>query len=469
MRTFEVVLLAVLAVAGLVAGVRRLREGRAARDVLPLLAIAVLVQVAVEGPRWQVLPAYAGAVLVAVPLAASAVGRRVPGPRTVASLALLGASAAGAVGWTLPIVTLEAPSGPLPVGTTAIEVVDAARTETYGATPGGPRRLVLQVWYPADPDAPVAPGPWMPEAGALAADGAAAVGLPPFALGHLELLRANATPDAAPAAGPHPVVVLSHGWSGFRTIQADLAEDLASHGYAVVAIDHSHAALTTVLSDGTVVPLDPEALPEFGTVPDDDYARASRALVATFAADVATVLAALDRGAVPLVDGTLALDRVALVGHSTGGGGAVAACAAEPRCAAVVGFDPWVEPVDAAVLGAGVAAPFLSLTSEEWATEPNAAVLASLHAASAARGVAEVRVTLAGALHRDFTLISALSPLARLLGLEGATAGDVTRAATRAWTRAFLDHHLVGTGPDPRSAPPVAPTATVEPPIVRVP
>jgi hypothetical protein len=86
-------------------------------------------------------------------------------------------------------------------------------------------------------------------------------------------------------------------------------------------------------------------------------------------------------------------------------------------------------------------------------------VLTGLRAATAARAAPEVRVELVGALHRDVTLIPALSPLAAALGLEGDTPGAITRAATTARSRALLDHHLPGLGPDPALTPPEVPTA----------
>ena len=40
-------------------------------------------------------------------------------------------------------------------------------------------------------------------------------------------------------AGDHPLVILSHGYPGNRMLMAHLAEELASQGYRVAAIDHA--------------------------------------------------------------------------------------------------------------------------------------------------------------------------------------------------------------------------------------
>jgi predicted dienelactone hydrolase len=54
-------------------------------------------------------------------------------------------------------------------------------------------------------------------------------------------LEGRAMRDAAPAAGsePLPLVILSHGYPGNRFLMSHLAENLASKGYVVAAIDHT--------------------------------------------------------------------------------------------------------------------------------------------------------------------------------------------------------------------------------------
>ena len=438
-------------------------RARGATLGLAALAAATLAQLVLSGWRWQLVPVSAAAVLLATVLLARALGRPAFLAGTVAGLTLLGAVASLALSWALPVRVLDAPEGPYAVGTTTLVVRDAGRAEAYGPTPGDPRELVVQLWYPADADAPVDPGPLIPQASAFVDLGAAELGLPRFALGHLGLVRGHATPDVEALDAPLPVVLLAHGWTGFRTIQSDLAERLASDGWLVVAADHRYGALVTTFPDGRADVFDPEALPEFGTVDDATYTRASRGLVATFADDLDLLVRTLEQSPPDVVAGRVDLERLAMIGHSTGGGAAVAACAAEARCDAIVGFDPWVEPVAPGVLRTGPDRPLLSLRTEDWVARPNEAVLTDLHATLRAAGVAEGRVRIDGALHRDFTLIGALSPAAPLLGLTGDTPSEDTRTATATWTARFLDHHVRGVGPDPLAGPPATPVGVLEP------
>lgn len=460
MRPLELLLLVVT----LVGVVRPLTRAAAGRRFATGVAVATIVlaggHLLTEGPRWQLTPLYLAAVVVV--LAAGVDLVRTPEPRTGGrGWALLGllALAGAVVGWALPVPSLPAPHGDLPVGTTVVDLTDDDRLARYGDDPTGPRELALQVWYPADAQAPVRHGAWVEEGARFGRQAAAWLGLPPFTLDHIGLVRSHATPDAPPTAeaGALPVVLYSHGWGGSRRLQADLAESLASRGYVVAAVDHTHGAVATTFADGTLVPIDEGALPD-GAIGGVDAA-ASERLVDTFALDLAFVLDALEEGAVPALAGRLDLDAVGVAGHSTGGGAAVQLCATDRRCGAVVGFDPWVEPVDDAILGDGLRVPFVALRSEEWVDNGNDARLRRLRASSS--GPAAL-VAVAGTAHSDVTVLPFLTPLASRTGLAGATPGARTHELTEAWTAAWFDHHLRNRGRNPLERPPRYEEATID-------
>jgi predicted dienelactone hydrolase len=462
-RALEIVLLVSTLVGA--AWVLRTRQASSTGSLALLAALAMIgtAQAVIEGSRWQLFPAYLACALLitSVGLAVFSARDEPWARRTVAVVAVVLAGLAGLASWALPVDLLPDPPGSEAIGTVTALLTDAERAERYGPEPGTAREIVVQAWYPADPAAEVDPEPWIADVDAFGAQAAREVGLPRFALGHLEQVQTSSTPGARAASTPtgFPVVVLSHGWSGFRTIHSDLAESLASRGYVVLAIDHTFGALATLRPDGEVVGLDQTALPDASTVSAGDYQEAGRALVATFAADIRRTLDALAADELPALAGAVDLDRVAFVGHSTGGGGAMLACSRDPRCDAVVGFDPWVVPVPDTLIEDGLAAPMLSLRSEEWTRLPNDGRLAALHAASSGP---EGRVALLGTEHRDFTMIPTLSPLSGVLGLRGPLPTARTREIMDTWTARFLDHHLRGQGTDPLVDPPAFTETTID-------
>ncbi|TYC00274.1 acetylhydrolase [Micromonospora sp. WP24] len=152
-------------------------------------------------------------------------------------------------------LTLPAPTGPHRVGTVPLHLVDRSRPDPI-AGPGHHRELMVSVWYPAGRDAwrhPVAPWlPAAPMAALLAANGFDAdVVTAPRTAGH----------EGAPvfkAAGRRPVVVFSHGAGGHRSETTIVVQELVSHGYVAVTVDHPYGSFgespdgTPTVPDGDV-------------------------------------------------------------------------------------------------------------------------------------------------------------------------------------------------------------------------
>ena len=240
---------------------------------------------------------------------------------------------------------LPAPRGYYGVGRVTLDLVDPARTEIY-STAGSRdvRELVVWVWYPAATavDAPRAdylPAPWSPTAEFLGLE--------------VDGLHSHAVTDAAPANGSlrFPVLLLSP--SGFPPLLlATLAEDVASHGFVVVGINHTYETTVTVFGDGRVVSMNPAAVggalgPQSGSSAEAFRARAE--VCRSKAADLAFVadeLVRLDDDHGQPFAGRLDLDRLGAVGHSFGGVAALEWCRRkDSRCRAAVNLDGavWTE------------------------------------------------------------------------------------------------------------------------------
>jgi dienelactone hydrolase len=133
--------------------------------------------------------------------------------------------------------------------------------------------------------------------------------------------------DAAPRPGAHPLVVFSHFNGGGRRVSSFLCRHLASHGYAVAALDHSEVAA-------------PELAARPGETPEQRAARVD-AVMASRVPDVCFLLAHLASGeSSDVSDIELDLDQFGLVGHSFGGWTALATPNVEPRVRAVAALAP---------------------------------------------------------------------------------------------------------------------------------
>jgi hypothetical protein len=212
---------------------------------------------------------------------------------------------------------LPAPTGPFAVGVTARLLTDTNRTDR--------RPFMISIWYPAQPKAAAWPNAYMDpliseQYGSNWVGGGSVPILGPL----YASFYAHSTPDAPVVAGPvaFPVVVYSHAWTGVRTENSAQAENLASHGYFAIGIDHE-AAFASVYPNREVAQ---------GANDDSVPPR------------IQDIQFTLDQLALwnkddPLLAGRFDLNHVGAMGWSLGGGTAFELCADEPRCTAVVSLD----------------------------------------------------------------------------------------------------------------------------------
>jgi dienelactone hydrolase len=140
------------------------------------------------------------------------------------------------------------------------------------------------------------------------------------------LARGRAEQRDAPAEpGEHPLVIFSHFSGGGRCTATYLTRHLASHGYAVAAMDHSEVVA-----------------PELGPSPGESAAGRARridAVIASRVPDVRMLVSALT-GPRPVAGLGLDPGLIAVTGHSFGGWTALAVPESEPRVRAVVALAP---------------------------------------------------------------------------------------------------------------------------------
>lgn len=413
--------------------------------VVGVLVVLVGLQLRVEGYRWQLLSLFVLAVGLAVGDVIT-IERDLPWFRRIGRgvFGLVGLGLVIAPAILLPVPELPLPSGPLAIGTTSVEIVDPEREELYGERPGGRRRITVQVWYPAEPVEGQDPQPWVPDIDVVGPALAGRIGAPGFFFGHVRHSDSHSYPSAPPLEGSFPLIVYSHGWAGFRTNALDQIENLVSQGYIVIAPDHTHGAVATLL-DGEVVPYDPLALRPPEATPEGRV-EAVATVLDTYAGDVVTILDEIEEGeggAFGPLSASMALDTVGVWGHGLGGGAALQVCLLDDRCDAVAGLDPWVESLPDRVLATTATRPMLFLRSDPWRGVTNDAVL---------RGVADRSQTLTywvdvlGADHADLIATPLFSPVADRLGMRGPIDGRRMVGITHRYLTGFFDRFLLDTG-----------------------
>ncbi|MEV7092689.1 esterase [Amycolatopsis sp. NPDC051045] len=323
-----------------------------------------------------------------------------------------------------PALTLAKPTGDRPVGTTALHLTDTSRPDPW--VPSVPyRELMVSLFYPALPS----PGPkkqFMSEAEAKAVfDEAGIEGIPPSVM---TTVRTDAVVDARPAGHGLPVVVLSPGFKRPRAELTSLSEDLASHGYLVVLVDHTYENVATTFPDGRVT-----GCAACGNYSIEFWQKLERGR----AKDVSFVLDSLTHSKwAPLLDAA----RIGMAGHSVGGASTIPAMVADPRIKAGIDIDG---TTDDPLLAPGLDRPFLFLGRANTYTPGTGDEAATWQQDWAQLKGWKRWLTVAGVQHPSFTDIGLVG---EQLGLDfGATTPAARgQAITAAYVRAFFDQHLRG-------------------------
>lgn len=393
----------------------------------------------IEKIRWQLFPLYG--VMMAVLLIYAFKVKLSKKIFRVFSISMLLVSLVLAV--LLPVYKTPTPTGEFLVGTESYDLIDPARAGIYSDDTQTNRKIKLQIWYPAETSKGYKKVKWIEDGLPVIRSLAKDMYLPWFALDQTALIASHSF-KGAPLSGAmaqYPVVVISHGWSGFRNLHNDFAEELASNGYIVCGIDHTYGSVATVFETGEVATVNYQALPKRDVTPD--FLTYAEKLVDTYAGDMTLVLDTLSDfqdGTKPSeISGHINLDQIGVMGHSTGGGGAVAVALRDSRVKAVMGLDAWVEPIAMAQIEKGLDVPSLFIRSAAWEDgKNNGHLLPLINGAQGSKWFFQFK----GSTHYDFSMAYMYSPLTRLMKITGDISRQDSYGLQREVVGTFFDLQL---------------------------
>ncbi|MFG2874811.1 alpha/beta hydrolase family protein [Streptomyces sp. NPDC048337] len=325
-------------------------------------------------------------------------------------------------------VELPGPTGRFSVGQETLHLVDRSRTDPW-AERSGPRELMVTMRYPAHRGGGPVRYLTREEARLMLIDRGLDKVIP------VEPLAGTATharAGARPVAGRYPLIVLSPGFTVSRATLTALAEDLASRGYVVAAVDHAYESAGTAFPGGRVLQcLACEKVEAGGatmqTVSD------TRARDVSFLLDRLTGPDPAWRHA-----GIIDRSRIAMAGHSIGGASAAAAMATDPRVLAGVNLDGGLAtPVPETGLGGR---PFMLIGAQN--RGPGGSPTWS-------RDWPKLDgwkrwITFADSGHFTFSDFPAIADQLGLRDPEAPLPGDRSVELTRRYVAAFFDQHLKG-------------------------
>ncbi|MFF7655993.1 alpha/beta hydrolase family protein [Streptomyces sp. NPDC007983] len=366
---------------------------------------------------------------------------------TVTSAAPTSPTAHEAVRFELP-----EPTGPHPVGSTELHLVDRDRPDPWVA--GRDRELMVSVWYPAHSAHGYPRQPYLRPGAARYLDESGSYGLArPGEVDWAGVVTGAASGAPADDRGRRPVVLYSPGGGSVRTLGTSMAMELASRGYVVVTMDHTYETYPVEFPDGRV-----ETAKDPGTPGRTKKAVDVRIRDTRFVLDQ---LAALRDGRNPDAEGrrlprglgrALDLGQIGMYGHSAGGLTAAETMRMDRRIDAGINLDGTLQNSDTdffPVAREGLDRPFM-LMGKENQTHLNKPSWQSFwdHSTGWKRDL-----SLEGAGHFSYTDTQSFVPvLDETLDIPaqrreeyiGTVDPEGSLAAQRAYIPAFFEQHLRG-------------------------
>lgn len=378
MRPLEVILVSVLALTLVVTFIPRSKRPRWLEFLPALSLFLLLLQVLVEGPRWQMVPAYTLSVVVFLVGLPTMLRRRQSNgeqARAHRVLAIIGSLLGLVVVWIsvelcvqVPVFSMPIPDGPYAVGTRTFVLVDESRIDDQSPLDNGYRSMSIQAWYPAELTGKEERTTYIRSD--IRNEMAALEGPPASYFGYMDRIQTHAYWNApvAHAAEGFPVVIYSP--SGNASLHKILFEELASQGYLVVSLSHPHWSnvlfddLGKVIKQGDVS----ERYRVWFQEADTQAVRSAQEMISSsddirlveqaqielnnarpvaiaelrqWAEDVGFVLDQLEEMSQTggFFEGQTDLSRVGVMGFSLGGATAGQYCATNARCQAGINLD----------------------------------------------------------------------------------------------------------------------------------
>jgi dienelactone hydrolase len=324
------------------------------------------------------------------------------------------------------------------VGVTTKHLIDINRPENFTTDPTDVREMMVQLWYPIEKtttsgtrieymDYPTFQ--WLKNLSPV----------PLFTIPNnaYQFVRPHGRNQTNIAEGKFPVVIFSPGYDGVYQIYTSFIEDLVSHGFVVVSINHPYVSGITVFPDGRTVGL--AEVPTEPTAQQEFFNMSLRTIVedAKFVLDKMTEMNETD----PDFLGHFDLSEVGMYGHSFGGANTAVCCFEDERFRAGLTLDGVFYQQ---FISGNINVPFLFMFAEAHLTNDSTIMYMWNHTTNDT-----FNMNISGSTHYAFTdvgvLLSHLVPLIppRIL-LFGSIAPKRMVNITRIFVTVFFEVYLKG-------------------------
>lgn len=330
---------------------------------------------------------------------------------------------------------LPKPTGPYQVGVKSYHLVDESREEWFTEDETDHRELMIKVWYPTDCSDFDKRSDYMDKITFSWLRDQGPVPLVTIPKDAYTFIHPYVYEDALPIKSTSfPVLLFSPGYDGVDVIYTSFIDEMVSHGYVVVSMNHPFVSGVTVFPDGRAVYI--ADLPGNFSESREFLMRSQRSVIddALFVLDTIEELNQTD----PILSGVFDCSRVGMFGHSFGGAATMSCCYEDERIQAGFTLDGVVYND---FLTGSISTPFLLMCAEQRFNHSSYNHVWDQFSTDA------YQVGILGSAHYSYTdvgvLLGHLIPFvpASFLGFGSADSMHVVRI-TRLFEKAFFDVYL---------------------------
>ena len=248
MRIFEIILLLVSVTSIFYFSIRK----KTTHKKIELLSILVLLAThfIFEGYRWQMTPIYF--ILLIIVLCVYKEYVLLKGKWFLKSIKIIGLLFLLIIGFllpnVLPVFDLPNPTGKYKIGSQYIHL-KTNREEIITEKPDDKRELMIKIWYPANIKNEQKE-PYLNDGDRFSF--AAKYGLPKSIFNYLNYVETNTYNSPKAADEKFPILIFSHGSYSKASGYYSIIEEIVSHGYIVLNINHTYESTGTLFPDGSI-------------------------------------------------------------------------------------------------------------------------------------------------------------------------------------------------------------------------
>ena len=345
---------------------------------------------------------------------------------------------------SIPFNTPPQPSGQSQIGTQSIELVDLNRLEWFTENPEDFRRIMIQVWYPTQ-DYQGEKALYIDYGDVRIQALAEQFDYKPFLFKSLTKVRTNSLKNAKPNLNrKFPLIIFSHGLGGNRTQNTIMIEELTSHGYVVVGIEHAYDANVSVFNNGDIADyrsgINYEERNNQRLTPEEFWDIRLPQLE-TRAADVSFVLDEIENGDFPQsIRQIINLDNIGIFGHSFGGATSLYSSYFDTRIDARINLDGWMVVVPDNIINDGLSQEFMYIGQQQWDEKLNYEKLDKFIQSNNK----SLKILIPGTTHYDYSDTPYMSRAAQLLNKSGDLESDILKNVLNELVLSFFNENLKG-------------------------